>query len=348
MKWIKYITLYGLTIFVFMVLVELYFQGSEIILPKVEVDPVLGEVYLPNKRVAEFFEGYYLGQINEHRYLGEVSHIRKSPDEVHVGLVGDSFVAGMELFPRHHFMQVMNKELNEGSSQPYIFTNFGKDGLNLSGIYSYYEKYVSTYEMDHILFFLNWENFWDTERQFTPNYELENGELVLKTDFTESGAYQTYDKLRPLTQSALVFLAYKCRTIINSGQAPRVLFDKFYIESTPDPNAIVEPEDESYKYELNEVKRAILKKLASDKKVILVIDDEIPQEINSVIQELGFRTIYLDGVIKEIQATGFDPYYWKVSGKWGHWNPPTHQIVGKYLSGELKKILHNSAIAKSK
>jgi hypothetical protein len=349
MKWFRYIALYGITVLVTLLMIELYLREAEIILPKVEVDPLLGEVYLPNTRVAEFFEGYYMGKINEYRYLGEANHVRNDAREVHIGLIGDSFVAGLELFERHHFKTVMEAQLNAHSNKKYRISNFGKDGLNLSGIYSYFQKYVSQYDMDYYLFFVNWENFWDDERQFTPNYELVDDKLVLKTDFTESGAYQTYDKLRPMTRSALVFLAYKCRAIVRNGLAGQVLFGKFYPQA---PQVQRSPEqkrkDEQYRYELNDVKRAILEELAKNDKIILVIDDKIPDEIDQVIRQLNFRTIYLDGVIQDRISQGFDPYYWEVSGKKGHWNAPTHQVIGAYLAERVKEILETKKITTSK
>ncbi len=348
MKWIRYIALYGISMLGCFLLVELYLRNAEILIPKVEVDPKMGEVYLPDTRVAEFFEGYYMGKINEHRYLGEVSHVRNEPGEVMIGMLGDSYVASLELFERHHFKTVMEEQLNASGKKRYRFTNFGKDGLNFTGIYSYYENYASRYDMDYFMFFFNWENFWDEEREFAPRYELVNGELVMNTDFTETSAYKTYDKLRPLTRSSLVFLAYKCRAIVRNGWTAKVLFGKFY--PTPPP-VMIDPaekrKEEQYRYELTDTKRAILAKLAKNPKVILVIDDKIPIEIDQIIREFGLRTIYLDGVLEDLKNQGFDPYYWKVTKKKGHWNAPTHQAVGKYLAEKLKEMLETKKIVTS-
>ena len=342
MKWIRYIALYGLTMAGCFFLIDLYLHYAEIIIPKVEVDPKIGEVYLPNTEAAEFFEGYYMGKINEYRYLGEVSHIRTQPDEIMIGMLGDSYVAGMELFERHHFKTVMEAQLNTVAKRKFRFTNFGKDGVNFIGIYNYYRQYASQYDMDYYLFFFNWENFWDDEREFTPQYELVDGELVMTTHFTETEAYKMYDRLRPLTKSSLVFLAYKCRAIVRNGLAGKVIFGKFYPSPPPDTRDPVEKrKEEQYRYELTETKRKILSELAKNEKVIIVIEDKIPDEIDQVIREFGFRTIYLDGVIEDLKAQGLDPYFWKVTGKKGHWNAPTHRVMGKYMAEKLREILEN-------
>ena len=50
---------------------DVYLQLAEIQTPmETRVDARLGPVYIPNKRITRFNEGFFMGSVNEYGYMG--------------------------------------------------------------------------------------------------------------------------------------------------------------------------------------------------------------------------------------------------------------------------------------
>jgi hypothetical protein len=338
-----YIALYLLSIAGCMGIFEVYMRSAEIELPSMEIDRKLGEVYLPNHPMIKFHDGFYMGTVNKYGYLGVANHLKKADNEIRIGLLGDSYVAALELFERHHFKTIVENELNQDSLNVYKLANFGKTGFHLPGIYAHYMEFVSKFDMDYNLIFLNNANLHEAEYRFSPQFSMENGELVMRSDFAESDDFKLYDHIRSLTNSSLFLLLNRCKSLAQNGRTPYILFDKFY---TPfeHPATTSDPEPQAIEaVALDEIRLKMLENLGKVKNLMVVLETDIAQETRKQLNDLDLTIVDLYPVIKSLQDQGINPYYWKVRGKEGHWNAQAHKAVGGYLAHRLKQIFatHN-------
>ena len=336
MKIIKSIFFFLLAAVVTLALIEIYLRKTEILTTIVEIDPIIGEKFIPGKKQTLVNEGFYIGSINKFGYIGPEYPPRKtSSNDFRITILGDSYVAGVELFDKSHFRSILEQSLKYQTKKNIEVMNFGKDGLALSGLFAYRNNFVNKFDQDLTLIFVNYRDFVAKERFFIPNYELQNKKLVMVSEFKNSEKYNSYQKLSWLNQYSLVFLFYKCMNL--KSRAWKIIFDKFYTGG----------EDFKKKYEVETtqtfgfsvVSKAIIDSLAKDPKVMLVLKGSFPDSVKSYIQNTGIKTIDINIPLDSMIKAGSDPNYWKVSKRSGHWNHDAHMAIGNYLSAKTINLI---------
>jgi hypothetical protein len=97
--------LFGLALLGALITIDLYLQIAEIQGPmETRIDPKLGPTWIPNKHIIRFGEGFFLGAANEFGYMGPAVPPRRVGNEKRILLLGDSFVLGHTVLPRHYFI----------------------------------------------------------------------------------------------------------------------------------------------------------------------------------------------------------------------------------------------------
>lgn len=336
MNFIKSIFYFLIAAFLTLAGIEVYLRKAEILTTIVEVDPIIGEKFIPNKNVTLVNEGFYIGSINKYGYIGpEYAPKRTSKDGLRITLLGDSYVAGVELFDKAHFRYILEKDLEHRTGKKVEVMNFGKDGLALSGLFAYRNNFVSKFDQDLTMIFINYRDFVAKERFFIPNYELQNDSLTMVSEFKSSDKFKSYQNFSFMNQASLVFLFYKCMNL--KSRAWKIIFDKFF---TGDEDFAKKYEAETTQsFGFTPVSKAIIDSLAKDPKVVLVLKGAFPDSVTTYIQNTGIKTININIPLDSMTKAGSDPNYWAVSRRNGHWNHAAHMAIGNFLSQETTQIL---------
>ena len=87
-------------------------------------DDNLGRVLRPNTNIILVNEGFFMGRVNRGGYLGPYYPEEKPSQTVRIALIGDSFVAGLQLFGRYHFRTIMEQSLKDSLSDSVQVLNF--------------------------------------------------------------------------------------------------------------------------------------------------------------------------------------------------------------------------------
>lgn len=338
MKFIKSLIVFALVFASSMLILEFYLQSAEIQTPmETRIDPVIGPTYIPNVRVTRFNEGFHIGNTNAYGYLGEESPRKRVGDEFRILMLGDSYVMGNTVFERHHFIHILEEELGRSTGLRVDAMNFGKADFALANMYVYYQDFASEFEHDLALFFVGIRDLTPSglrDRDLYPMCELCGDSLVIDYGFRESAKFRFYRKIEPISSHSAFFrLTYNARKVISDGETMKMILDKLH--------PLLFPNHKAKKYQppkdmkLTGIVTAVLRDLARSGSNILVYKDDIPQELRQAVAATGIRTIDLSPTLRAMEAKGDDPYYWRVTGKSGHWNQEAHREIGYFLSKNL-------------
>ncbi len=338
MRIIKNICVTTLAFAATMFALEIYLHLAEIQTPmETRIDPLVGPTYIPNCRVTRFNEGFHIGDTNAYGYLGEESPHQRQADEYRILMLGDSFVMGNTVFERHHFIHIVERELGQKTDHRVDAMNFGKADFALANMYVYYRNFASEFEHDLALFFVDIQDLTPSgqiERDLYPFCHLAGDSLAIDYSFNQSAKCQAYRKIEFVSQHSSFFrLAYNTRKVFYRGEFIMMVLDKFHPLLFPNyqPRLYVEPEV----MQLSETVTAILHELAVNEKNMIVYRDEVPQELMDEVSATGIRTLNLSPLLRRLEAEGRKPYYWKVTGKDGHWNHDTQEEIGSLISRSL-------------
>ena len=327
---------YVLALGVALVVLEGFLQWAEIQTPmETRVDPRIGPTFIPNKKVTRFNEGFYVGGTNRFGYLGPGHAPDRNGGELRILLLGDSYVMGMTVFNRHHFARALESSLKDRLGTEVYTLNFGKSDFNLSNMYQYYHDFASGFDHDLALFFVDQGDLIPAkqmDRDLYPFCYLEDGELMIDYSFKDKEKFQLYKRLEPLSEHSAFFrLSYNARKMVARGEFGEVLLDKF---------SFLLPERKPRRPG-GQVRKApdwtvpVLEELARDPKNVLVTTKELSPEVVALIRESGIATLDVTKVLDQMEADGFDPFYWPISGERGHWNQAAHAAIGRYLAEGL-------------
>jgi len=334
-------SLFILTTVAALAAIDAYLQFAEIQTPmETRIDPELGPTYIPNKRITRFNEGFFMGAVNEYGYMGPGCSPSRVGSEKRVLLLGDSFVLGHTVLPRQYFGRYLEKELQASRGFEVRALNFGKADFNFGNMYQYFHDFAGRYDHDVALFFVGEGDLVPSGQAVSnlyPTARLEDGEIVIDKSFRESGAYRFYKRIEPLlVHSSVLRLAFNTYKVINSGSWKVTVFDKL--------TAVIFPEDgggpaiQREPSKLSSVNRAILRKLAEDRKNILVIQTAIDPALRREIDSTGIPIIDLGGFLEGLRSSGKDPYYWPVTGVAGHWNHSSQPLIGLFLADRIAQL----------
>ena len=315
---------------------ELFFRISEIqTTSQTRYDPQLGAILKSNMNYSTFTEGFSLKSTNEYGYLGPSYAPHKTSSTIRIALMGDSYTRGDQVFERHHFGSILEKQLNQVSDKKIEVMNFGMSSFTLNDSYCYYQKFASQFQADLILYVLGADDFYDHTKPALRSYcYLEDGQLMI-SDVSDSEALKS--RLRTSAfrgKSAILNLINNCRTIIRQGYWKEVVFDKLY-------SAKNLPKIRKRKYRHRDVQltEAILRDIGSDQKSYVIADENLPDTLRTVLARHGLPLIDVSDELDSLKRNGIDPYYWKATKRKGHWNHEAHKIIGITLAQQLSPLI---------
>jgi len=328
----------GLALIGTLLLLDLYLQLAGIQTPmETRIDPTLGPTYIPNKNITHFNEGFFVGAANKYGYMGPAIPPRSQGSERRILLIGDSYVLGHTVLPRHHFGRFLETNLSLATGKEVHALNFGKADFNLRNMYQYFIDFAGTFDHDVALFFVGAGDLAPARQVVSslyPAVELQGDSLIIDRNFHNSRTYHFYKAIEPVfTNSAILRLVFNAYKMISGGGLADVVLDKF----APRPAASAQNETLSPRA-LPELNRAILNELAKDPRNILVIREDLDPSLRAEVRSSGMPIIDLAAFLDSLEAKGNDPYYWPVTRMRGHWNHAAHRSIGEFLADQLQSI----------
>ena len=333
--------LFGLSLVLALAACDAYLQCADIQTPmETRIDPRLGPTYIPGKRISRFNEGFYLGEANDYGYMGPSVPPRRTGEERRVLLLGDSFVLGHTVLPRHHFARRLETLLADSSGEKASVLNFGKADFNISNMYAYLADFAGTFDHDLALFFVGEDDLLPARQIATglyPVVKLDGGSLVVDTSFHSSRTYGFYRAVEPIfTRSAVLRLAFNADKMVKRGELADVLLDKFAPTFSPAPDATPANDSEPTPAPaISPVTLAVLRTLARDPRNVLVTKEALAAPLRAELKRIGVPVLDLGAALAELEASGEDLTYWPVTRVHGHWNHAAHQRIAQFLAGAL-------------
>lgn len=336
---LKKILLFGATFIGTLLALDIYLQLAEIQTPmETRIDPELGPTYIPNKKITRFNEGFFLGSANEFGYMGPAAPPHRRGEERRILLLGDSFVLGHTVLPRHYFGRFLEEKLTLATGGKTLALNFGKADFNFGNMYQYFRDFAGRFDHDLALFFVGEGDLvpmGQVVSSLYPTVELRGETIVIDKDFRSGRTYRFYHAIEPVfTRSAVLRLAFNTYKVINSGSWIGVLLDKFaYLWGVGEDNYSPVAAQDSPR--LPDLSRAILLELTKDPRNILVVRTELAAELIDEIRAIGMPLIDLGNYLESLRNEGKDPDFWPVTGMRGHWNHAAHPLIGRFLAEQI-------------
>lgn len=339
MRRMQNILIFGLTLLAALAGLDIYLQLAEIQTPmETRIDPRLGPTYIPHKHITRFNEGFFVGSANEYGYMGQAVPPRRRGAERRVLLLGDSFVLGHTVLPRHYFGRFLEARLGDATGDAVHALNFGKADFNLWNMYQYYRDFAGTFDHDVALFFVGDGDLVPARQIATDLYpvvSLQGDSLVIDRRFRHSRSFRFYRAIEPVfTNSAVLRLVFNSYKMVKRGELAAVVLDRF-APARAASAASAAPAPAHRSVELPVLSRAILRELARDPRNVLVIQKSLSPELRAEVRAAGLPMIDLGACLDSLQAAGQDPYYWSITGARGHWNHATHLVIGRFLADRL-------------
>lgn len=337
---LKKFGVFGLTLLGTLAGLDVYLQLAEIQTPmETRIDPELGPTYIPNKPITRFNEGFFIGSTNAYGYMGPAVSPRRRGAELRILLLGDSFVLGHTVLPRHYFGRYLERDLGGGAEKEVHALNFGKADFNFGNMFQYYQDLARKFDHDLALFFVGEGDLVPSGQiisKLYPAVRLEGDQIVIDKDFRFSGTYRFYKAVEPLfTRSAVLRLAFNTYKVMSSGSWRPIVLDKLAPDYRANAKGVGPAFIQRPEKELPELSRAVLRELSKDPRNILVIQEELSPGLLAEVRESGMRIIDLGAFLKEMRSQGTDPYYWPVTRMRGHWNLAAQRLIGRFLAKEI-------------
>ncbi len=339
--------LFSLSLALALAVFDAYLQLAEIQTPmETMVDSNLGPTYIPGKRISRFNEGFFLGEANDYGYMGPSVPPRRRGAERRILLIGDSFVLGHTVLPRHHFARTLEKLLSKTTGETVQALNFGKADFDLGDMYVYYRLFAGTFDHDLALFFVETRDLIPSGKVASgvyPVVKLAAGTVVVDPSFRQTETYRLYRAIEPVfTRSAVMRLGFNAYKAVQPGTLMGLLLGKFASAPTVPLDAAASPSARTAKPTpappvLPEISRAILRALACDPRNVLVVRADLAPALREEVRRAGLPILDLGALLAELEARGEDPYYWPVTKVRGHWNHAAHQKIGHFLAQELAR-----------
>jgi len=294
-----------------------------------------------NMNYVYFNEGFSMGRFNEGRYLNSYYPIDKPKGVIRIAALGDSYVEGFQVFERNHFLKIAEEKLNNKLNDSVQILNFGRSGFDFGDMYAYYNIIVKQYKCDYVLFFIS-----NTDLNIR-----QTDKLIPKVVIDSSGFIIISNKLMPLGyknifirqlkyshRSSIYNMLNKGKKLIQGGELFPKLFDKFYFDNSL--NGEIKPLGLS-EIIVSEKAYQILDKLKSENSKVIIINRGKEKLDNMFVKEMGDSVSYFD-LIQEsnLYNSEFNPHYWKITKKIGHWNLKAHRIVGEEMYNYLLKRIN--------
>ncbi len=346
MKYIKFVSVFILTVVSMMLLLEAYIRWGRIESTlNTDVDPTIGRVRKANAQYIYYNEGMSIGKFNEYGYIGPTYHPQKPSGALRIALLGDSYTEGLYMAEEQHFRALLEERLQRTYPEKDIqLLNFGRSGFDLSDMYAYEKNFVAQFEPDLVLYLINPFNLIQRNTDpLVPYWYVEDDSLKLNMNFTQGRAHQTYQMMKGiLQQSALLQMTKNAYNLAKSEQASAIILDK--LASEEDELSHFKQHYRVKDITQHEVSRRIITQLSTRQDVIIVNRDSKrwPDEIMQWASVDAARFIDLGPLFAQLHEQGYNTNYWKSTNQIGHWNVKTQQQVTTYLLSKLQPILRRN------
>lgn len=331
----------------FILLYEFFLRITEISAPSfVYDDKLLGRTYKPNSEIFMIgAEGFYMGQVNEYGFLGELP---KNENALRIALIGDSYIEGLQLFERHHFKAKLEKCLSEKLKISIEILNFGIGGIDFRDMYFNYIHKARRFNPDIVLFYVKKSNLLLKEKFPIPEYYVDNDSLKLSYAFLNSKEARIRRKFSFIRDFAIGYLFKETYEVYANGNLINKIFNGL-IEINKNNNTIIGSSNEKDLTSLFDLNKKIFEELEKETeennvKFILLITDDFPEEYYTLMNSFkGLKKIIIPKELNDYKNKEFR--YWKASGKMGHWNHNAHKKVAEFLCPYFEKLLIENKIS---
>lgn len=294
-----------------------------------------GKILRPNQEMIRHSEGFAITRSNAHRHLGPDRSTDKPDNGLRIALLGDSFIEGYQVWDRDHLRSVLEHELTALLADSFSIEvlNCGRSNFDLGNMYAYSQLFVENLSPDYLLFFLSLDDLsLEYDDPLLPATYVENGELQIQSNASPS-YLRTFERMSPFLQhSHLLFFLNKVRHRLKTGNLWTILGGTIVSDSKRSSTLVEQVSDA----ELSSDTYAILERMYAKAYLIVWRDHRpIPTTLKKWLDKKEMSIINLAPLLARLQEEGNHPFYWPGSKKYGHWNPKTHQAIGKYLSGQI-------------
>ena len=338
MKLAKSLIFFLFGILISILFLELYFKVTEIKLPFKTIDVNVGKSYQSNVLIHENKENLYLGETNQFGFVGNYS-LQKPKNTFRIAFFGDSFTEGFQVFEKHQFVNIAEKQLNKNSKLNVEILNFSISNAVLPDIYIRKKRLAEKFDIDLFVY------FFDNYDLILPSQSPLNS---VKLDFSTN-----YLAIKKVTSKSIVFY-YKLETVIDNSSCFNLLLDTYFLYHRKELNSILFDkfyfkEDIKYDYSyydrifknLPESTRRIITTLNKENSVFIFRED-INKDLKKSLQKLpNFQTPIIETkpVLDSLIQKGVRPYYWDNTQTEGHFNYKANESIGKFISKKLKPYI---------
>lgn len=324
-----------------LVLLEVVFRCTEISLPSyVHDSPSYGRTHLPLAPIYDSQgEGLCLTRVNASGYIGPEYRVENPAGLFRIGLIGDSWVEGLQVFSRHHFRTLLEQRVRESSGCAVEVLNFGIGGLDFRDMFFIYKARLEAYSPHVVFFFISGHDFTDENHITGPKVrDAGDGRLTVDYGFRESADFRRRMTFRILRDFAMGSVLKEAYEHYQMGRGREILFGQFaaYWPAMAVP-AGTEDRPDRKKDPYRDVNLAIIEQLGKESGesgreiVVVLVDDEVPEAYKQILSA-RFR---LMDIAEEMRRSGIDPQemtYWKNGNLHGHWNHRGHRVVADALN----------------
>lgn len=333
---VKKSLLFSISLIGIIICLEIFFQTTHI------VDKTYNDIYedigigrRTNFSYVFFNEGFSFGKFNAFRYLGPSYPAAKDSSSLRIALLGDSYVEGFQVFDRHHFRSILEKNLSVKLNNKVEVLNFGRSGFNIGDMYAYKKVLVDKFSPDLVLFFVSDADFIVVDDPLKLKLRLKHDSILIRKEFP-GRIVSAFNKTKViLMHSTIINLFNICRKTIKRKGIFEILLDKFYHSNYTFPKHA-----DLNKTKTNPIVEKVLCSMSNPQTIIINRDNNSLNTSNSnLITKYHLNFLDLKDTLNVLRDNGLDPNFWKATKKTGHWNQQAHEAVGIYLSEKLYDIL---------
>lgn len=318
---------------------ELVLVTTEISLPtRFVFDPIQGRMMRPGARINVFAEGMCIGKVNEYGYVGPARPRQRKEGVSRIAVIGDSYVAGLYILERRHFVHRFEEGLRERWGERVEVLNFGEVGADFPRMVAHDLDFAAGFNPDVCLYVLKLDDFTRSSRSLGPRPVLVDGELEMDRSFVQAPEYRVSRRLGRWARLGWVTLVSRTVRRAQAGEAWSQLFGKFARASVgvgAETAAELSRPDEEGKV-VRELDRALVRRLverreAGGPKIVLGVTWPLSPAYTRLFRSAGIPIIEIHRVFDQMRARGEDPHWWPVSQTEGHWNPAAQEAVASLL-----------------
>ncbi len=322
-------------------LLEVVFRCTEISLPSYVYDsPRYGRTHRPLAPIHDSQgEGLCLSQVNASGYIGPEVPVENPAGLFRIGLIGDSWVEGLQVFSRHHFRTLLEQRVREASGCAVEVLNFGIGGLDFRDMFFIYKARLEAYSPNVVFFFVSGHDFTHENHIAGPKVrDAGDGRLTFDYGFRESADFRSRMTFRILRDFAMGTVLKEAYEYYQMGRGREILLGRFaaYWPVSAAPAGTEgrpgREEDPHRGVNLSIVEQLGKESAETGREIVLVlVDDEVPDAYKQILSA-RFRVM---DMAEEMRRGGIDPQemtYWKNGNVHGHWNHRGHRVVAEVLN----------------